>query len=134
MANCTVTYVAKRRLRNGVTAGDIITLPLRVTQFERDIQSRGSSVTTLSGREVTKLHALYEQYNVATGVVAPELQPIMDEFGFSVLAGETFTITHPDEGDREVEVTLVGKVRRSRAASIPLNQFRHSFTVREIVE
>lgn len=133
MANCTIIYQAKRRLRPSVTAGDEVLLPLRVTQFERTTQAKENEVETLGGRVVSSLYSLKDRYEVATGVIPPELQPALDEFGYSVLSREPFTITHPDEAGRVMDVTLVGKLRRSRAGKNPANQFRYSFTVEEII-
>lgn len=133
MANCVITYQAKRRMRPGIVVGDQIALPLSVTQFERTTQAKENEVETLSGRTVSSLYSLKDRYEVATGVIPPEIQPALDEFGYSVVSREVFSITHPDEGGRVMDVTLVGKVRRTRAGKNPLNQFRYTFTVEEII-
>lgn len=133
MANVTIVYTAKRRLLAGVTAGDLVQLDLKITDFERTTMDKKNEVETLGGVVVTSLYNFHDRYEVSTGIIAPADQPALDQFGYSVLGGELFTVTNPDEADRLMEVKLVGRPRRSRAGKGTLNQFRYQYTFREVI-
>lgn len=131
MANITAIYTAKRRLRAGITAGDIETITFRATAYDRSMRSNIRTSTAIDGTQQHVTHFINDMYQINTMPIEAADRPKFDEFMYSVRGGESFDLTNVDEDDRVMTCKMQGNFSRSRVTSGVLDLFTYSFSVQD---
>jgi hypothetical protein len=131
MPNTQIVFTAKRRLVNPVDTE--VTIDLDLVSFDRSPSVTKTESQTLGGQRQSTLHNYTDAYQAVTEPIAPADQAAFDEFIYSTINEEEFTITNLDEGDRVMTVQRVGGHSRSRFTPGVVNEFSYSFNVREVI-
>lgn len=132
MPNTTVVYTARRRLKSGVTDGDQITFSFDLESFDRTPTKDIKVSRSIDGTEQSVTNYIIDSYSCRTLPILPAERPDMDQFLYSVMDGETFTMTNLDESDRIMSCKLMGRDHsRTRETGAILDYFVYSFSVKE---
>lgn len=131
MGNIAVSYVAKRRLKAGVTVGDDIELILTAVQFDRSTRADQKQVTTLSGSTRTTLMYIADSWSIGITMTDDLTQEDLDQFLHSTAGGETFLVIDIDTADTDREVKREGGFSRTRRSAADIGRFDYEFRVRE---
>lgn len=126
-----IIYTAKRKLVSALD--EVVTIIQSVQSFERSPEVKKTSAMTIGGRTQSTLHYYTDTYQITTMPIESADQPLFDEFIYSTINGEEFTIDNPDEGLTDVLVQRIGEHSRTRVTTGQLNFFTYSFTVREVI-
>jgi hypothetical protein len=129
--NAQIVYDAKRRLKPGVIVNDEITLNVILTQWDRSTQESTKEARTMSGGRRTTLMYFADRWDVEIAMIGDYTQADVDQFFYSTLAGETFSISDLDNGDEAIDVKRVGGYTRARKSSAYVGRFDYRFRVEE---
>jgi hypothetical protein len=125
-----IVYTATRRLVNPLD--DEVTISQALKSFDRSPEVKKSSAMSLGGVIQSTLHNFTDDYSVTTMPVESAEQPEFDEFIYSTINAEEFTIQDPDDNTVR-SVQRVGDHNRTRVSSGITNVFIYSFNVREVI-
>lgn len=124
------TYIAKRSLKAGVTAGDVIVIEINVTDFAPSLLVNKSSSDSLGGRTQQNLLSYKKTWAISTfrtdGFGADDWQMFVD----SVVGGELFDMVDYDTG-LGYSVQMTGSYSMSRITNFNQSDFKFAFTVKE---
>ena len=110
-----ITYTAKRRLIDGHEEGEVYSFDLCLNDWQPSVRNQTESATSLSGRRFTTYHRSDEVWRVGTPATRDKaLLAQLEEFLWSVAAGEQFTISDPLRGG-ELDVALEGDPSQTMA-------------------
>jgi hypothetical protein len=133
--NAQIVYTAKRRLKTGVNVDDEVTLDVILTQWDRSTDTGIKQARTLSGSTRTTLMYFGDQWSVEIAMIGDYTQADVDQFFYSTLAGEAFSITDLDADDPEeadaIDVKRVGGYQRTRKSTAYVGRFDYRFRVEE---
>lgn len=129
-----VTYTASRGLLGGVTAGDSVSLDLRLSAAPKSFRAVGAETRALSGRTESVLDRIEETWSVTVAWYPTSQRGDIEQFVKSVMNKESFTldilgsVAVPDTPlTVEMTSTTVDEIRITPAA------WRVSFDVRLVV-
>ena len=128
----TIEYEAKRRLKSGVTAGDIITLEMPCEMFQPDITVDESVSTAVGGLPQVSLKHYFDTWQIKSLYDDVNAQEYYEQFLYSVLGGAPFNITDYDHSDEVKGVIMLGKFTKSPIRRFNAGEFNYSFNVREV--
>ncbi len=129
-----ITYIAKRSLQSGVTAGDVIilTVPLSASGFTPSPVVSESSITSIGGAPQISLKHYYTSWSITTTYDDTNSKADYDQFFKSVYGGARFSITDYDDDDEDKNVIMLGSESLSSQRRFNAGEFNYSFTVREV--
>lgn len=128
----TVTYEARRKLKSGITVGDIIVLEMPCGMFDPDITVDESTNTAVGGLPQVSLKHYFDTWQVKTAYDEVNGQDDYEQFLYSVLGGAPFNMTDYDHSDDVKNVIMQGTFKKIPIRRFNRGEFDYSFSVREI--
>ena len=128
----TIEYTAKRKLKAGVTIGDVISITIPVDNFALKTVIDESTNTAVGGAVQVSLKHYFDSWNIKTVYDSVNTKEDYEQFLYSVLGGVPFTITDYDDSDTVKNVIMQGSFNRDRIRAFNAGEFNYSFQIREI--
>ena len=125
-----ITYLARRKLKGGVSVGDLVVLDVPLSAFDPDIDYSDSSNTAIGGYVQTSEKYVRDIWSIKTAYDDVNTYADYMQFLYSVLGGKRFSITDYDNNDTVVNVKMTGKWGQDSTRRFNAGEFNYSFTVR----
>lgn len=124
------TYIAKRSIIAGHSAGSQYTISFELSDFRRSSSINGKTTTTIDGSEVTVINHDVVLLDISSVIIEDTGTPDvfwMREFLDSVKGKETFTL---DDGSGPISVVLNDIKNPYREDRLSPTAYRYSFAAR----
>jgi hypothetical protein len=125
-----IVYTAKRELVNALD--DVVSITQSLQSYDRSTEVKKTESVSMGGQRQSTLHYYTNNFSIKTMPIAVADRPEFDEFIYSTINNETFTIVDVDDASTRV-VQRVGEHSRSRVTTGTVDYFTYSFNVREVV-